>query len=86
MSNMTKVTPDNTEKPTETEAEMPVKEAERKNLADKGSDVNVMPYSTYMKHTDERPTETDVRLSLARHSYVYPLGIAKDVLVEVAEH
>ncbi|GKC44458.1 putative reverse transcriptase domain-containing protein [Tanacetum coccineum] len=52
-------------------------------LVDQGSDVNVMPYSTYMKLTDERPAETDIRLSLASHSYIYPLGIAEDVLVEV---
>ncbi|GJU95932.1 reverse transcriptase domain-containing protein [Tanacetum coccineum] len=48
-----------------------------------------------MKLTDERPAETDIRLSLASHSYIhplgiakdiYPLGIAKDVLVEVVEH
>ncbi|GKD51516.1 hypothetical protein Tco_1280492 [Tanacetum coccineum] len=35
-----------------------------------------------MKLTGERPTKTDIRLSLASHSYIYPLGIAKDVLVE----
>ncbi|GJT57439.1 hypothetical protein Tco_0992493 [Tanacetum coccineum] len=29
-------------------------------LVDQGSDVNVMPYSTYMKLTDERPAETDI--------------------------
>ncbi|GJU96301.1 hypothetical protein Tco_1321057 [Tanacetum coccineum] len=52
-------------------------------LVDQGSDVNVMPYSTYMKLTDEMPAETDIRLSLASHSYIYPLGIAEDVLVEV---
>ncbi|GJU58138.1 reverse transcriptase domain-containing protein [Tanacetum coccineum] len=39
-----------------------------------------------MKLTDERPAETDIRLSLASHSYIYPLGISEDVLVEVAEH
>ncbi|GJT46374.1 zinc finger, CCHC-type containing protein [Tanacetum coccineum] len=55
-------------------------------LVDQGSDVNVMPYSTYMKLTDEMPTETDIRLSLASHLYIYPLEIAEDVLVEVAEH
>ncbi|GJV09965.1 zinc finger, CCHC-type containing protein [Tanacetum coccineum] len=55
-------------------------------LVDQGSDVNVMPYSTYMKLTDEMPIETDIRLSLASHSYIYPLGIVEDVLVEVAEH
>ncbi|GJR95046.1 MAK10-like protein [Tanacetum coccineum] len=55
-------------------------------LVDQGSDVNVMPYSTYMKLADKRPAETDIRLSLASHSYIYPLRIAEDVLVEVAEH
>ncbi|GKE06836.1 hypothetical protein Tco_1398854 [Tanacetum coccineum] len=55
-------------------------------LFNQGSDVNVMPYSTYMKLTDERPAETDIRLSLASHSYIYPLGIAEDVLVEIVEH
>ncbi|GKA98687.1 zinc finger, CCHC-type containing protein [Tanacetum coccineum] len=45
-----------------------------------------MPLSTYMKLTDERPAETDIKLTLASHSYIYPLGIAEDVLVEVTEH
>ncbi|GKA08220.1 hypothetical protein Tco_0687551 [Tanacetum coccineum] len=53
-------------------------------LVDQGSDVNVMPYSTYMRLTAERPAETYIRLSLASHSYIYPLGIAEDVLVDVA--
>ncbi|GJV11781.1 hypothetical protein Tco_1353322 [Tanacetum coccineum] len=52
-------------------------------LVDQGSDVNIMPLSTYMKLNDERPAETDIRLSLASHSYIYPLGIAEDVLVDV---
>ncbi|GJY18175.1 hypothetical protein Tco_0389666 [Tanacetum coccineum] len=150
-SNWTKVTPDNAEKPTETETETPVTEVEKINevengdetksiktseskeaveaparkkkgkgykvlpggpaydailkkkitkkedirgnfkipcsignlkhviaLVDQGSDVNVMPYSTYMKLADERSAETDFRLSLASHSYIYPLGIAED--------
>nr|GEX20124.1 hypothetical protein [Tanacetum cinerariifolium] len=55
-------------------------------LVDQGSDVNVMPYSTYMKLTYEMPAETDIRLSLASHSYIYPLGIAEEILFEVAEH
>ncbi|GKE46885.1 MAK10-like protein [Tanacetum coccineum] len=55
-------------------------------LVDQGADANVMPYSTYMKLTDKRPTKTDIRLSLASHSYIYPLGIAEDVLVKIAEH
>ncbi|GJS21428.1 integrase, catalytic region, zinc finger, CCHC-type containing protein [Tanacetum coccineum] len=45
-----------------------------------------MPYSTYMKFTDERPAKSNIRLSLASHSYIYPLGIAEDMLVEVAKH
>ncbi|GKF24694.1 reverse transcriptase domain-containing protein [Tanacetum coccineum] len=55
-----------------------------KALVDQGSNVNVIPLSTYMKLTNERPAETDIRLSLASHSYIYPLGIAEDVLVDVA--
>nr|GEY01245.1 hypothetical protein [Tanacetum cinerariifolium] len=55
-------------------------------LVNQGSDVNVMPYSTYMKLTNEMPAETNIRLLLASHSYIYPLGIADDILVEVAEH
>ncbi|GJZ71987.1 hypothetical protein Tco_0635838 [Tanacetum coccineum] len=39
-----------------------------------------------MKLTDERPAKTDIRHSLASRSYIYPLGIADDVLVEVVEH
>nr|GEZ15455.1 hypothetical protein [Tanacetum cinerariifolium] len=54
-------------------------------LVDQGSDVNVMPLSTYMKLTDERPTEIYIRLSLASHSYIYPLGIGEDVLVDVVD-
>ncbi|GJU24712.1 hypothetical protein Tco_1163333 [Tanacetum coccineum] len=53
-------------------------------LVDQGSDVNIMPLSTYMKLTDKRPAEMDIRLSLASHSYIYLLGIAEDVLVDVA--
>ncbi|GKE47856.1 MAK10-like protein [Tanacetum coccineum] len=55
-------------------------------LVDQGSDVNVMPYSTYMKLTNERSAKTDIKLSLASQSYIYPLGVAEDVLVEVDEH
>nr|GEW66127.1 hypothetical protein [Tanacetum cinerariifolium] len=55
-------------------------------LVDQGSNVNTMPYFTHMKLTDEMPAETDIIFSLASHSYIYLLGIAKDILVEVAEH
>ncbi|GJW85273.1 MAK10-like protein [Tanacetum coccineum] len=53
-------------------------------LVDQGSDMDVMPFSIYNKLTDERLVKTDIRLSLASLSYIYPLGIAKDVLVDVA--
>ncbi|GJV06347.1 reverse transcriptase domain-containing protein [Tanacetum coccineum] len=53
-------------------------------LVDQGSDVNVMPFFTYSKLTIERPTKTDIRLSQPSHSYIYPLGITEDVLVDVA--
>ncbi|GJS25156.1 MAK10-like protein [Tanacetum coccineum] len=52
-------------------------------LVDQGFDVNVRPLSTDVKLTNESPAETDNRLSLASHSYIYPLGIAEDVLVDV---
>ncbi|GKB96674.1 MAK10-like protein, partial [Tanacetum coccineum] len=54
-------------------------------IVDQGSDINVMPLSIYKRLTVERPTETDIRLSLASlHIYIYPLRIAEDVLVDVA--
>ncbi|GJZ92737.1 MAK10-like protein [Tanacetum coccineum] len=55
-------------------------------LVDQGSNMNITPLSTYMKLTDKRPAEMDIRLSLTSHSYIYPLGIAEDILVEVVEH
>nr|GEW91426.1 hypothetical protein [Tanacetum cinerariifolium] len=55
-------------------------------LVDQGSNVNVMPLYTYKKLTDERPAETNIRLSLASHSCIYPSGIEKDVLLEVAKN
>nr|GEW15502.1 hypothetical protein [Tanacetum cinerariifolium] len=36
-----------------------------------------------MKLTNKRPAETDIRLSLASHLDIYPLRIAKNVLVDV---
>ncbi|GJX33933.1 hypothetical protein Tco_0245490 [Tanacetum coccineum] len=55
-------------------------------LVDQGSDVNVMPLSTYMKLTNERSAEMDIRLSLASHSYIYPLGIAEDISLRLYGH
>ncbi|GJU82261.1 zinc finger, CCHC-type containing protein [Tanacetum coccineum] len=53
-------------------------------LVDRGSNVNVMPLSIQNRITNEKLVETDIRLSLASQSHIYPLGIAKDVLVEIA--
>nr|GEW00816.1 hypothetical protein [Tanacetum cinerariifolium] len=38
------------------------------------------------KLTEERLTETNIRLSLASHSYIQPLGIVEDVLFDVADY
>ncbi|GJW26594.1 hypothetical protein Tco_0040405 [Tanacetum coccineum] len=53
-------------------------------IVDQGSDITIMPLFIYKRLTNERPAETDIRLSLTSHSYIYPLGIAEDVLVDVA--
>nr|GEW80904.1 hypothetical protein [Tanacetum cinerariifolium]GEY90024.1 hypothetical protein [Tanacetum cinerariifolium] len=52
-------------------------------LADQGSDVNIMLLLVYNKLTRKKPIWTNIRLTLANRSYVYPLGIAEDVLVDV---
>jgi hypothetical protein len=52
-------------------------------FADQGSEVNLMPLTIYTQLTTKMPATTRVRLSFAGHSYVYPLGIAEDVLVNV---
>nr|GEX57248.1 hypothetical protein [Tanacetum cinerariifolium] len=43
-----------------------------------------MPISIYNRLTSKKLIGTDIRLSLASHSYIYPLGIAEDVLVDIA--
>nr|GEX35682.1 hypothetical protein [Tanacetum cinerariifolium] len=53
-------------------------------LADQWSDVNIMSLSIYNKLNSEKPIRTNTRLFLANHSYIYPLGIAEDVLIDVA--
>jgi hypothetical protein len=53
-------------------------------FADQGSEVNLMPLTIYIQLTSKMPAPTRVRLSLAGHSYVYPLGITEDLLVNVA--
>ncbi|GJT68698.1 MAK10-like protein [Tanacetum coccineum] len=53
-------------------------------LVDQGSDVNVMPLSTYNRLTNEKLVEIEIRLSLASQLHIQPLGIAEEVLVEIA--
>ncbi|GJY74224.1 MAK10-like protein [Tanacetum coccineum] len=53
-------------------------------LADQRSDVNIMSLSISNKLTSENPIGTNIRLSIANHSYIYPLGITEDVLIDVA--
>ncbi|GJT33899.1 hypothetical protein Tco_0924318 [Tanacetum coccineum] len=54
-------------------------------LVDQGFNMKVIPLSTYKRLTDEELVETGIRLSLANQSHIYPLGIAKDVWVEIAK-
>ncbi|GJQ98906.1 zinc finger, CCHC-type containing protein [Tanacetum coccineum] len=51
-------------------------------LVDQGSDVNVMPYTTYMKLTDERPTDTDMPLVYLP----FRNSIVEHDIVESVEH
>ncbi|GKA46057.1 MAK10-like protein [Tanacetum coccineum] len=53
-------------------------------LVDQGSNINVMPFSTYNRLTNKKLVETEIRLSLASQSHIQLLGIAEDVLVEIA--
>nr|GFA06593.1 hypothetical protein [Tanacetum cinerariifolium] len=55
------------------------------SLVDQGSDVNVMPLSTYNRLTNKKFFETNIRLSLASQSHIYPLGIVEDVSIEFEE-
>ncbi|GJT99451.1 hypothetical protein Tco_1109790 [Tanacetum coccineum] len=67
----------------------------------KGNTYNVLPwghvYEAILKkkitkkedvggNFNEMHAKINIRLSLASHSYIYPLGIDEDVLVEVIEH
>ncbi|GJR01511.1 zinc finger, CCHC-type containing protein [Tanacetum coccineum] len=51
------------------------------NFLLKGSSPTPRPSSTHVPQAYTKAT--DIRLSLASHSYIYPLGIAEDVLVDV---
>ncbi|GKC03237.1 reverse transcriptase domain-containing protein [Tanacetum coccineum] len=54
-------------------------------LADLGASINLMPYSLYaaLSGTTLKPTRMSIRL--ANHTYQYPMGVAKNMLVQVGK-
>ncbi|GKE65012.1 reverse transcriptase domain-containing protein, partial [Tanacetum coccineum] len=52
-------------------------------LADLGASINLMPYSLYAKLSLETLKPTKMNVRLADRSFQYPVGIAKNMLVEV---
>ncbi|GJZ77171.1 MAK10-like protein [Tanacetum coccineum] len=88
------MTDDSIEQTNGSDAEVPLKEAEKENEAKNGTknepiksaEKELTQAEEEEKLTDVRPVETYIRLSLASHLYIYPLGIAEDVLVDVARY
>nr|GEY06543.1 reverse transcriptase domain-containing protein [Tanacetum cinerariifolium] len=54
-------------------------------LADLGASINLMPYSLYAKLSFETLKPTKMSMRLADRSFQYPIGIAKNMLVEVGK-
>ncbi|GKC93105.1 reverse transcriptase domain-containing protein [Tanacetum coccineum] len=54
-------------------------------LADLGASINLMPYSLYAKLSLETLKPTKMSVRLAGRSFQYPVGIAKNMLVEVGK-
>nr|GEV15665.1 hypothetical protein [Tanacetum cinerariifolium] len=54
-------------------------------LANLGASINLMPYSLYAKLSLETLKPTKISVRLADRSFQYPVGIAKNMLVEVDE-
>ncbi|GJR66034.1 reverse transcriptase domain-containing protein [Tanacetum coccineum] len=54
-------------------------------LADLGASINLMPYSLYAKLSLETLKPTKMSVILANRSFQYPVGIAKNMLVEVGK-
>ncbi|GJT69604.1 reverse transcriptase domain-containing protein [Tanacetum coccineum] len=52
-------------------------------LADLGASINLMPYSLYAKLSLKTPKPTKMSMRLADRSFQHPIGIAKNMLVEV---
>ncbi|GJT11137.1 reverse transcriptase domain-containing protein [Tanacetum coccineum] len=55
------------------------------SLADLGASINLMPYSLYAKLSFENLKPTKMSVRLADRSFQYPVGIAKNMLVEVGK-
>ncbi|GKA70823.1 reverse transcriptase domain-containing protein [Tanacetum coccineum] len=51
-------------------------------LADLGANINLMPYSLYAKLSLKTLKPTKMRVRLADRTFQYPIGIAKNMLVE----
>ncbi|GJT27458.1 reverse transcriptase domain-containing protein [Tanacetum coccineum] len=54
-------------------------------LADLGASINLMPYSLYAKLSLETLKPTKMSVRLADRSFQHPIGIAKNMLVEVGK-
>ncbi|GKC94729.1 reverse transcriptase domain-containing protein [Tanacetum coccineum] len=54
-------------------------------LADLGASINLMPYSLYPKLSLKNLKPTKISVRLADKSFQYPVGIAKNMLVEVGK-
>ncbi|GJR54500.1 reverse transcriptase domain-containing protein [Tanacetum coccineum] len=54
-------------------------------LADLGASINLMPYSLYAKISFETLKPSKLSVRLADRSFQYPIGIAKNMLVEVGK-
>ncbi|GJS42118.1 reverse transcriptase domain-containing protein [Tanacetum coccineum] len=55
------------------------------DLADLGANINIMPYSLYAKLSLETLKPTKISVRLADRSFQYPVGIAKNMLIEVGK-
>ncbi|GJV76370.1 reverse transcriptase domain-containing protein [Tanacetum coccineum] len=54
-------------------------------LADLGANINLMPYSLYAKLSLEALKPTKMSVRLVDRSFQYPIGIAKNMLIEVGK-
>ena len=55
----------------------------KRALCDLGASISVMPKHVYDSLSLELLNKTTIVIQLADHSFVYPLGVIKDVLVKI---